>query len=47
MERRPRMTSKERVLKAYRFERPDRVPIDFCACVEVYDKLRFIQGGDR
>jgi len=40
MTKKPRMTSKERVLKAYSFEKPDRIPIDFCACVEVYDKLQ-------
>jgi uroporphyrinogen decarboxylase len=33
------MTSKERVRRTYNFERADRVPIDFCACQEVYDRL--------
>jgi uroporphyrinogen decarboxylase len=33
------MTSKERVCKTYRFEKPDLVPIDFCAVDEVYDAL--------
>ena len=33
------MTSKERVRRTHNFERADRVPIDFCACQEVYDRL--------
>lgn len=33
------MTSKERVLRTLRFERADRVPVDFCGCQEVYDRL--------
>lgn len=33
------MTSKERVKKAYTFELPDRIPLDFCADVPVYNRL--------
>jgi uroporphyrinogen decarboxylase len=33
------MTSKERVIKTYNFELPDRIPLDFCADVPVYDAL--------
>ncbi len=38
------MTSKERVLKAYKFQRVDRIPLDFCACEPVYEKLREYYG---
>lgn len=34
------MTSKERVLCTYRFQKADRIPIDFCACVAIYDALQ-------
>lgn len=34
------LTSKERVKKTYNFQRPDRVPIDFCACVKIYDAMK-------
>jgi uroporphyrinogen decarboxylase len=37
--RKPGMTSKERVLRTYNFQPADRIPIDFCACQEVYDRL--------
>jgi len=33
------MTSKERVIKTYNFQIPDRIPIDFCADEPVYDAL--------
>ncbi len=33
------MNSKERVIKTYNFELPDRIPVDFCADVPVYDSL--------
>lgn len=33
------MNSKERVIKTYNFELPDRIPLDFCADVPVYDAL--------
>jgi len=33
------VNSKERVIKTYNFELPDRIPIDFCADVPVYDSL--------
>ncbi len=33
------MISKERVFKTYNFELPDRIPLDFCADVPVYDAL--------
>ena len=33
------MTSKERVLRTYSFQKADRIPIDFCACQEIYDRL--------
>jgi len=33
------MNSKQRVLRTYDFQRADRIPIDFCACQEVYDRL--------
>lgn len=33
------MTSKERVLKTYTFQLPDRIPLDFCADEPVYDSL--------
>ena len=33
------MTSKERVIKTYNFELPDRIPLDFCADVPVYNAL--------
>lgn len=33
------MNSKERVLKTYQFGQPDRVPLDFCACDEIYHGL--------
>jgi hypothetical protein len=38
--KRETMTPKERVLRTYNFKRADRFPIDFCACVKIYDKLR-------
>ena len=38
--KRETMSSKERVTKTYNFERPDRFPIDFCACIVIYDELR-------
>ena len=38
--RRKTYTSKERVLKTYNFEHPDRFPIDFCACNSMYAELR-------
>ncbi|MGQ9626680.1 MAG: uroporphyrinogen decarboxylase family protein [Anaerolineae bacterium] len=47
MAKKERMTSKERVLKAYHFERPDRIPIDFCACEEVYKRLQDHFGTDQ
>ena len=34
------MTSRERVFKTLRFEEPDRVPIDFWATPEVFEKLK-------
>lgn len=33
------MTSKERVLKTFRFEKPDMIPVDFCADETVYNAL--------
>lgn len=33
------MNSKERVIKTYNFELPDRIPLDFCADDPVYDEL--------
>jgi len=33
------MNSKERVIKAYNFEIPDRITIDFCADDPVYNGL--------
>ena len=33
------MTSKERVVKTYNFQIPDRIPIDFCADEPVYNAL--------
>ncbi len=33
------MNSRERVIKTYDFELPDRIPIDFCAEDSVYDSL--------
>ncbi len=33
------MTPEERVLKTYQFGLPDRVPIDFCACEQIYNLL--------
>ncbi len=42
-----RMTSKERVLRTYHFEKPDRVPIDFCACEEVYQRMQDHFGTDQ
>ena len=33
------MTSKERVLKTYTFQLPNRIPLDFCADEPVYDAL--------
>jgi len=37
--RKPTMTSKERVCRTYNFQKVDRIPIDFCACQEIYDRL--------
>ncbi len=33
------MNSRERVIKTYNFQIPDRIPIDFCADEPVYDAL--------
>lgn len=33
------MTSRERVIKTYNFQIPDRIPLDFCADEPVYDAL--------
>lgn len=33
------MNSKERVIKTYNFDLPDRIPFDFCADVPVYEAL--------
>lgn len=33
------MNSRERVIKTYNFQLPDRIPIDFCAEESVYNKL--------
>jgi uroporphyrinogen decarboxylase len=33
------MTSKQRVIKTYNFELPDRIPLDFCADSPVYEKI--------
>ncbi len=38
------MNSKERVLRNYSFQSVDRFTIDFCACAEVYDRLRAYFG---
>jgi uroporphyrinogen decarboxylase len=38
--RKSRMTSKERVLRNYSFQSIDRFTIDWCACTEVYDRLK-------
>src|SRR3990172_2709603 len=38
--RRETCTAKERVIKTYSFERPDRFPVDFCACASMYKALR-------
>jgi len=40
MPRQPRYSSKERVLRNYAFQSIDRFSIDFCACSEVYARLR-------
>ena len=47
MARKERMTSKGRVLKTYNFEKPDHIPIDFCACEEVYQRLQDHFGTDQ
>ena len=36
-----KMTSKERVVKTYIFQIPDRIPIDFCADEPVYNAWFF------
>lgn len=36
---RGKLNSKERVVKTYNFELPDRIPVDFCADIPVYDAL--------
>ena len=33
------MTSRDRVIKTYNFQIPDRIPIDFCADEPVYEAL--------
>jgi uroporphyrinogen decarboxylase len=40
----PQMTSKERVLRNYTFQSVDRFSIDWCACMEVYARLREYYG---
>lgn len=40
------MTSKERALRNYSFQSIDRFTIDFCACSEVYARLRKHYGVD-
>jgi len=34
-----KMNSRERVIKTYNFELPDKIPVDFCADTPVYDAL--------
>ncbi len=34
-----KMTSRDRVIKTYNFQIPDRIPLDFCADDPVYDAL--------
>jgi uroporphyrinogen decarboxylase len=40
------MTSKERVLRNYSFQPVDRFTIDFCACPQVYERLRRRYSAD-
>ena len=44
MAHRETMTSKQRVLSNYSFESIDRFSIDWCACSEVYERMRTYYG---
>lgn len=44
MSHKPRYTSKERVLRDCAFQPIDRITIDFCACKEIYDRLKAHYG---
>ena len=44
MPKRPRLSSKERVLRNYTFQPVDRFTIDWCACTEVYTRLKAHYG---
>jgi uroporphyrinogen decarboxylase len=40
MARQPKYSSKERALRNYAFQPVDRFTIDWCACTEIYDRLK-------
>ena len=44
MAKHPRWSSKERALRNYRFQPVDRFTIDWCACTEVYARLKAHYG---